>query len=74
MRLFFHLVSKHDTIPDLQGVEVADVCEAQAVALKLLQERRDDPSAALDVSGWTLRVTDASGAVVFSLDLDNPTQ
>ncbi len=74
MRLFFHLVSKHEAIPDLLGVEVADVCEAQAAALEVLEDLRNDPSFALDVSGWTLRVTDVSGVVVFSLDLDYPTQ
>jgi hypothetical protein len=74
MRLYFHLVSKHRIIPDLRGVEVADVREAQAAALVALDKLRTDRSLTLDVSGWTLRVTDASGSVVFMLDLDNPTQ
>jgi hypothetical protein len=74
MRLFFHLVSKHESIPDLEGVEVADAYEAQAVALEMLEELRTDRSTARNMSGWTLRVTDATGSVVFTLDLDNPTQ
>jgi len=74
MRLFFHLVSKHESIPDLEGVEVVDPYEAQAVALEMLEELRTDPSTARNMSGWTLRVTDASESVVFTLDLDNPTQ
>jgi hypothetical protein len=32
--------------------------------------RQEDPSAAQDWSGWTLRVTEGSGRVVLSLDLD----
>ena len=72
MRLFFHLVSKHETIPDVQGAEVADVCEAQVTVLEFLQEQRHDPPFTLNMSGWTLRATDASGGVSF--DLDNLTQ
>ncbi|HEX2135518.1 MAG TPA: hypothetical protein VHG30_06355 [Microvirga sp.] len=75
MRLFFHLVSEHETIPDMKGVEVADLSEAQAAALEVLREfRQRDPSVTGKFSGWTLRVTDAAGAVVFTLDLDSPIQ
>jgi hypothetical protein len=71
MRLFFHLVDKQDTIHDLEGVEVTDLDQARTEALRALAEmRRDDPLAPQDWSGWTLRVTDASGRVVLSLDLD----
>ena len=54
---------------------MSDLSEAQAAALEMLQDlRQNDPSATEDFSGWTLRVTDAAGAVVFSLDLDSPIQ
>ncbi len=73
MRLFFHLVSKHETIPDLEGVEVDDICEALTAALDKWKEfRQNHPFAVQHFSAWTLRVSDAGGAVVFSLDLGHP--
>ena len=74
MRLFFHLVDKQDTIHDLEGVEVADLEQARTEAMRALAAmREEDPAAPQDWSGWTLRVTDASGRVVLSLDLDGGT-
>jgi hypothetical protein len=71
MRLYFHLVASRATIQDLEGIEVADPGQAQTEALRLLAEmRQEDPSARLDWSGWTMRVTEGSGRVVLSLDLD----
>jgi hypothetical protein len=71
MRLFFHLVDNQDTIHDLEGVEVTDIGQAEAEALRALAEmRQEDPLAPQDWSGWTLRVTDSSGQVVLSLSLD----
>ena len=74
MRLYFHLVSAHEVIRDREGVEVADLYEARAQAVRAIRElRQEDASAARDWSGWTLTVADESGAVVFSLDLDADT-
>jgi hypothetical protein len=71
MRLFFHLLDSGDTIHDLEGVEVTDLEQARTEALRALDEmRQEDPSAPQEWSGWTLRVTDGSGQVVHSLDLD----
>jgi hypothetical protein len=71
MRLFFHLVDKQDTLHDLEGVEVTDLEDARREAMRAIAEmRQEDPSAPPDWSGWTLRVTDASGRVVLSLALD----
>ena len=72
MRLFFHLVSKHVTLPDPEGIEVADLSEARAQALQYVGEIQDgDPAGTSETSGWTFLVTDAAGALVFSLDFDN---
>jgi hypothetical protein len=69
-RLYFNLVSKHESLPDREGVQVVDVRHAQAAALELLHElRKEDASAAQEWSGWTLNVTDAAGRVVFSIHL-----
>jgi hypothetical protein len=71
MRLFFHLVDNQDTIHDVEGVEVNDLGQAEAEALRALAEmRQEDPLAPQDWSGWTLRVTDSSGQVVLSLSLN----
>jgi hypothetical protein len=72
-RYYFHLVSEHEVILDREGVEVADLAEAGAEALKAVEElRQEGPSAATDWAGWWLEVTDASGVVVFSISLDGP--
>ena len=72
MRLFFHLVSAHEVILDHDGVEVADLDQARAQAMRAIEEfRHEHASAARDGSGWTLIVGDPSGAVLFSLHLDN---
>jgi hypothetical protein len=65
MRLYFQLVASGDAIQDLEGFEATDPGQAQAEALRLLAEmRQEDPSATQDWSGWTLRVTEGSGRVV----------
>jgi uncharacterized protein YegP (UPF0339 family) len=72
-RYYFHLVSEHEVILDNEGVEVADLAAAGAEALKAIEElRRESPSAATGWEGWWLEVTDASGAVAFSINLDDP--
>jgi len=73
MWVYFHLRAKHDSIPDLEGVEVADADEARTAPLEMLREfRQEDAWAARDWRGWTLEATDATGRVLFSLDLENP--
>ena len=75
MRLFFHLVSKHETLSDSEGVEMADLRQAQAQALEYVREiQQIDPSDTADTMGWTLKVTDAAGVVVLSIDLDTRIQ
>ena len=71
MRLYFHLVASRNMVLDLEGVEVTDPGQAQTEALRLLAEmRQKEPSARQDWSGWTMRVTESSGRVVLSLNLD----
>lgn len=72
MRLYFHLKDGDDTIRDLAGVEVNDVGQAHVEALQALRELQEEQgSPANDWSGWTLQITDASGTVVLSIDLDS---
>ena len=71
MRLYFHLKDAHEVIRDVEGIEVADLEDARAQAIRAIAElRREDASAARDWSGWTLSVADERGTVVFALDLD----
>ena len=75
MWVYFHLRAKNDSIPDMEGVEVADVEEARTAALEMLREfRQEDAWVARDWRGWTLEATDDAGRVLFSLDLENPVQ
>ena len=53
-----------DDVPGMTTPESPEAMRAMA------EMRQEDPSAPQDWSGWTLRVTDASGQIVLSLDLD----
>jgi hypothetical protein len=71
MRVHFHLRAKHGFIPDLEGIEVSDPEQARAEVLEFLLElRQEDAGAVRDLLGWSLEATDATGRVLFSLDLD----
>lgn len=71
MRLYFDLRDKQKTLPDLDGVEVADIVQARRVALEMVRKvHQEDASVAQDWSGWTLDIVDAAGVVLFSIDLE----
>lgn len=73
MRLYFHLVDQQEAIRDLEGVQVTDLEQARAEALQAVEElRMEDPTQ--DWSGWTLRISDETGRVLLSLDLDSSFQ
>jgi hypothetical protein len=57
-------------IRDEDGIEVADLDAAKAEALKAVQEMRgEQDTESHDWGDWTLAISDASGAVLFSLDV-----
>jgi hypothetical protein len=69
MRLFFHLFDGSEVILDHEGVEVADLQEAQrAITCDVDELKREFPIE--DRSGWRLNVADRSGVVLFSIPLD----
>ena len=71
-RLYFDLRGHQRMLPDVHGVEVADLDEARQVALRMIRKlRQDSPTAALDWSGWTISAVDPAGAVVFTINLDS---
>ena len=71
MRCYFHLVNGLEEIRDRVGLEVANVDQARAEAIETLQALiKEDQSAADAWAGWRLNVSDASGTVLFSINLD----
>ena len=70
MRLYFDLRDHQYTLPDVYGVEVAELGDAGRVALDMVRKlRQKNPSAAQDWSAWTLNAVDPTGSVVFSIAL-----
>ena len=70
MRCYFNLVH---TIPDEDGVEVADLDEARVLAAEAITELiANGENEIADWRGWHIAVTDGSGAVVFTIRLDRP--
>ena len=73
MRLYFHLAAVHDSILDEVGIEVEDLDEAESETMRAIADMKvEDHSAAQELNGWRLEVTDAAGAVVFSIDFIEP--
>ena len=71
MHCYFHLVNGSEMICDMEGIEVADLDQAQAEAIETLHAlAREDEDAAATWSGWRLDVLDASGKLLFSIGLD----
>ena len=71
-RYYFHFVDGRDTIPDNDGVEVADLAEVCVETIKAVYEfRRDHSAPAPDWTDWQIKVTDAAGTVALTLDLSD---
>ncbi|MBM6595173.1 DUF6894 family protein [Microvirga pudoricolor] len=70
MRCYFNLLSGSDTIKDTDGIEVDDVEEARAQAMKAVEElREDDDMSNEDWQGWRLEVVDEDGGILFTIPL-----
>ena len=72
MRCYFSLVSSDQTVTDEEGLEVANVNEAHALAREAITERVQE-GAAEEIArwrGWALEARDASGAVLFTMGFD----
>ena len=70
MRCFFNLVDSECSIPDLEGVEVADVAELRAEVAKAIEETgHDNPGAPRQWTGWRMQVADPEGAILLTVDL-----
>jgi hypothetical protein len=73
MRCYFNLADAQQFLLDNDGVEVADVNELRAQVTKTIDELRyANPTAARSWEGWRLEVTDNSGRVLLTINLDDP--
>jgi hypothetical protein len=71
VRVYFKLVRGREILDDEEGLDVADLPVARTEALQALRElKRAEPAAIANWTGWRLDVTDASGAVLHSINLD----
>ncbi len=70
MRCYFNLVSADETIIDDEGVDVRDLDQAWAQALKAIAELRAEADGELiDWDNWRLDAVDSNGKVLFSIKL-----
>jgi len=70
MRCYFNLVSADETIIDDEGVEVRDLDQAWAQALKAIAELRAEADGELiDWDNWLLEAVDSNGTILFSIKL-----
>lgn len=70
MRCYFNLISADETMIDDEGVEVRDLDQAWAQALKAIAELREEAQGEIiEWDRWRLEATDSSGKVLFSVKL-----
>ena len=73
LHYYFNLTDGHDVIPDEIGIEVSDDRAALIHAFEAVEElRREADASPEEWRGWWLNIMDASGRLVHSLALDNP--
>jgi hypothetical protein len=70
MRCYFNLVDAHETLFDHEGVEVEDLDQAHRLAfeaaVKMIRKGEADIAG---WRGWQMKVSDASGTVLFTSNL-----
>ena len=70
MRCYFNLISDDETMVDDEGVEVRDLDQAWAQALKAIAELRAEAEGDLiEWDRWRLEAADSNGKVLFSVKL-----
>ena len=73
MHCYFNLVSSHRTIPDDEGLEVANLDEARTFAREAVTGMAQDGIAEIARwRGWEMEARDASGTVLFTVGFDAP--
>lgn len=75
MRCYFNLISDDETMIDDEGVEVRDLDQAWAQALKAVMELRAEAEGELiEWDRWRLEATDMNGNVLFTVKLTHNLQ
>ena len=70
-RCYFNLINSHQSIVDPDGVEAADLDQARRLALEVAAEVLEEGEADVaDWRGWRLEAVNASGALLFTINLD----
>jgi len=70
MRCYFNLVDAHQTFLDHEAVEVEDLSQVHSLAVKAAVEMiRKGKTDIAGWRGWQMEVTDASGAMLFTVSL-----
>lgn len=70
MRCYFNLISDNETMLDDEGIEVRDLDQARAQALKAIAELREEADGDfIEWDRWHLEATDSEGKVLFSIKL-----
>jgi hypothetical protein len=69
MRYYFNLINHTERILDDIGIEVSTLEQAHAQALKAVQEMRAEGDDSAEWDDWRLEVSNAAGAVAFSVSL-----
>ncbi|WP_414473415.1 DUF6894 family protein [Microvirga sp. M2] len=70
MRCYFNLISDDETMIDDEGVEVRDLDQAWAQALKAVMELRAEADGEpIEWDRWRLEATDGDGRVLFTIKL-----
>lgn len=70
MRCYFNLISDDESMIDDEGVEVRDIDQAWAQALKAIAELRDEAEGEfIEWDRWTLQATDSKGNILFTVKL-----
>lgn len=70
MRCYFNLISDDETLLDNEGVDVKDLDQAWAQALKAIAELRQETDVDFtEWERWRLEATDSAGRVLFSIKL-----
>ena len=73
MHCYFNLVRSHQTIPDDEGLEVANLDEARTFAREAVTGMAQDGIAEIARwRGWEMEARDASGTVLFTVGFDAP--
>ncbi len=69
MRCYFNLIDAHQTLTDHQGVEVEDLNQVRRLAVEAAVEMiRKGEADIAGWRGWRMEATDASGAVLFTIN------